>query len=149
MQFRGVFWFPMVLNDPCGPRYVTDTLGKGPGSLWEASGMPPQPPGEQAGGVRLGSFSALVIISSQRASEHSALISAWPDYDSSLQSLQSKVLRKASNQSVMKHFSCQLCPIVHSAADCICWPLNTIYAWMNRIKNGGQTSSHRQKLDIF
>ena len=60
MQFRGVFWFPMVLNDPCGPRYVTDTLGKGPGSLWEASGMPPQPPGEQAGGVRLGSFSALV-----------------------------------------------------------------------------------------
>ena len=59
MQFRGVFWFPMVLNDPCGPRYVTDTLGKGPGSLWEASGMPPQPPGEQAGGVRLGSFSAV------------------------------------------------------------------------------------------
>ena len=49
----------MVLNDPCGPRYVTDTLGKGPGSLWEASGMPPQPPGEQAGGVRLGSFSAV------------------------------------------------------------------------------------------
>ena len=59
MQFRGVFWFPMVLNDPSGPRYVTDTLGKGPGSLWEASGMPPQPPGEQAGGVRLGSFSAM------------------------------------------------------------------------------------------
>ena len=61
MQFRGVFWFPMVLNDPCGPRYVTDTLGKGPGSHWEASGMPPQPPGEQAGGVRLGSFSALLL----------------------------------------------------------------------------------------
>ena len=61
MQFRGVFWFPMVLNDPCGPRYVTDTLGKGPGSLWEASGMPPQPPGEQAGGVRLGSFSAVTL----------------------------------------------------------------------------------------
>ena len=59
MQFRGVFWFPMVLNDPCGPRYVTDTLGKGPGSLWEASGMPPQPPGEQAGGVRLGIHSAV------------------------------------------------------------------------------------------
>ena len=53
----------MVLNDPCGPRYVTDTLGKGPGSLWEASGMPPQPPGEQAGGVRLGSFSAVLFSS--------------------------------------------------------------------------------------
>ena len=52
----------MVLNDPCGPRYVTDTLGKGPGSLWEASGMPPQPPGEQAGGVRLGSFSAVFCL---------------------------------------------------------------------------------------
>ena len=50
----------MVLNNPCGPGYDTDTLGKGPGSLWEASGMPPQPPGEQAGGVRLGSFSAVL-----------------------------------------------------------------------------------------
>ena len=62
----------MVLNDPCGPRYVTDTLGKGPGSLWEASGMPPQPPGEQAGGVRLGSFSA--VLRQDLRSNHSYIL---------------------------------------------------------------------------
>ena len=50
----------MVLNDPCDHRYTLYTLGEGPGSLWEASGLPPKLPGVIAGGVRLVSFSALV-----------------------------------------------------------------------------------------
>ena len=60
MLFGSVFWFPMMLNDPCDHRYVLYTLGEGPGNLWEASGLPPQPPGVIAGGVRLVSFSALL-----------------------------------------------------------------------------------------
>ena len=59
MLFGSVFWFPMMLNDPCDHRYVLYALGEGPGNLWEASGLPPQPPGVIAGGVRLVSFSAL------------------------------------------------------------------------------------------
>ena len=59
MLFRSVFWFPLVLNDPCDHRYVLYTLGEGPGNLWEASGLPPQPPGVIAGGVRLVSLSAV------------------------------------------------------------------------------------------
>ena len=59
MLFRSVFWFPMVLNDPCDHRYVLYTHGGGPGSLWEASGLPPKLPGVIAGGVRLVSLSAL------------------------------------------------------------------------------------------
>ena len=51
----------MMLNDPCDHRYVLYALGEGPGNLWEASGLPPQPPGVIAGGVRLVSFSAVVI----------------------------------------------------------------------------------------
>ena len=51
----------MMLNDPCDHRYVLYALGEGLGNLWEASGLPPQPPGVIAGGVRLVSFSALVI----------------------------------------------------------------------------------------
>ena len=39
--------------------YVPDTLGEGPGSLWDASGKPSEPPGVITGGVRLGIHSAL------------------------------------------------------------------------------------------
>ena len=60
MLFGSVFWFPMMLNDPCDHRYVLYALGEGLGNLWEASGLPPQPPGVIAGGVRLVSLSALV-----------------------------------------------------------------------------------------
>ena len=73
MLFRGIFWFPMVLNDPCDPGYITDTLGEGPGSLWEASELPPEPPGVIAGGVCLGShsalstFSGLALLASQKS----------------------------------------------------------------------------------
>ena len=49
----------MVLNDPCDHRYVLYTHGGGPGSLWEASGLPPKLPGVIAGGVRLVSLSVL------------------------------------------------------------------------------------------
>ena len=49
----------MVLNDPCDPGYVTDTLGEGQGSLWEASGKPQEPPGVIASGVRQGPNSAV------------------------------------------------------------------------------------------
>ena len=49
----------MVLNDPCDHRYVLYTHGGGPGSLWEASGLPPKLPGVIAGGVRLVSLSAV------------------------------------------------------------------------------------------
>ena len=49
----------MMLNDPCDHRYVLYAHGEGPGSLWEASGLPPQPPGVIAGGVRLVSLSAV------------------------------------------------------------------------------------------
>ena len=52
----------MMLNDPCDHRYVLYALGEGPGNLWEASGLPPQPPGVIAGGVRLVSFSAVLVI---------------------------------------------------------------------------------------
>ena len=55
----------MVLNDPCDPGYVTDTLGEGPGILWEVSGKPPEPPGVIAGGDRLGSHSALTDITNE------------------------------------------------------------------------------------
>ena len=40
---------------------VPDTLGEGPGSLWDASGKPPEPPGVVAGGVGLGIHSALIV----------------------------------------------------------------------------------------
>ena len=53
----------MVLNDPCDHRYVLYTHGGGPGSLWEASGLPPKLPGVIAGGVRLVSLSAMASVS--------------------------------------------------------------------------------------
>ena len=71
MLFGSVFWFPMVLNDPCDHRYVLYALGEGPGNLWEASGLPPQPPGVIAGGVRLVSFSALRTVSFRHLSVES------------------------------------------------------------------------------
>ena len=55
----------MMLNDPCDHRYVLYALGEGLGNLWEASGLPPQPPGVIAGGVRLVSFSAVLTHLSQ------------------------------------------------------------------------------------
>ena len=66
MLFGSVFWFPMMLNDPCDHRYVLYALGEGLGNLWEASGLPPQPPGVIAGGVRLVSLSAVSPASSER-----------------------------------------------------------------------------------